>query len=407
MDEKNQKQQLLIKFICVIAALSLWLYIYNIENPIKDVNITVPVEITNMSSLSDVNLALVSDKPLTVTLSVRGSVEDISDIKASDFSLVADMSGYAVKKGKSKIPVEVKKSPGSVSIVNSDNLWVQVTIDTSAQKSFDIQFEPQGKEKEGYNASHVVSNITKAVITGPKAYTDLVQSVLAKYSVDNISSNLKTKIKLEALDANGNNVDKVNINPPSIDVTIPVKKTKSVDVIINTIGSIPNGGISSVLPTSSKVDIEGESSVIDNINSIETENIDLSKLNGKDLADVKLIVPKGVALVNSTGTVRVKITYGQSSSTKIIQKTMTLPVSFIGLSPLYNANTNPAQVNVVVSGYESDINALQASAITCSVDMTGNTDGNYSKTVNLGLPAKISKVSQDATTVNVTVTKKN
>ena len=407
MDEKNEKQQLLIKFICVIAALSLWLYIYNIENPIKDVNITVPVEITNMSSLSDVNLALVSDKPLTVTLSVRGSVADISNIKASDFSLVADMSGYAVKKGKSKIPVEVKKSPGSISIVNSDNLWVQVTIDASAQKSFDIQFAAQGKAKDGYTPSTLESSITKAVITGPKIYTDMVQSIIAKYSVDNLSSELKTKIKLQALDANGDSVDKVIINPASIDVTIPVKKIKSVDVIINTIGSIPDGGTASVLPTSAKVDIEGESSVIDNINSIETENLDLSKLNGKDLADVKLIVPKGAALVNSTGTVRAKITYGKTTSTKITQKTVTIPVSFRGLDPIYNASSNPAQVSVVVSGNESDINAMQTSAITCSVDLTGNAAGSYSKTVNLGLPDKISKVSLGVATVNVTVTKKN
>lgn len=406
MDEKNKKKQLLIKFLCVIAALSLWLYIYNIENPIKDTNITVPVEITNMSSLSDMKLALVSDKPLTVTLSVRGSVTDISNMKASDFSLVADMSGYVVKKGESKIPVEVKKSPGGITIVNVDNLWVQVTIDTSAQKSLDIQFASQGEAKQGYSALHSVSDITKAIVNGPKAYVDSVQSVVAKYSIDNLSANSKTKIKLQALDVNGNNVDKVSIDPVSIDVTIPIRKTKSVDVNVNTTGSIPNGTIKSILPTSAKVDIQGDSSVVDSIDSIQTENIDLSTLNGKDTVDVKLIVPKDVIVVDSTGTARVKITYDKSYS-KTIQKTVTLPVLFKGLNSTYNATSNPAQVNVVVSGNESDINAMQTSAITCNVDMTGNVDGNYSKTVNLGLPDKISKVSIDAATVNVTVTKKS
>lgn len=406
MDEKNQKKQLLIKFLCVIAALSLWLYIYNIENPIKDANITVPVEVTNMSSLTDMKLALVSDKPLTVTLSVRGSVTDISNMKASDFSLVADMSGYAVKKGESKMPVEVKKSPGDITIVNSDNLWVQVTIDESTQKSLDIQFASDGEAKAGYTTLHSISDITKAIVSGPKDYVNSVQSVLAKYSIDNLSTNSKIKIKLQALDANGKNVDKVSIDPSSIDVTIPVKRTKSVDVNINTIGSLSSGSIKSIVPTSAKVDIEGDSSIVDGINSIQTENIDLSKLNGQDTIDVKLIVPKGVIVVDSTGTARVKITYDKSYS-KTIQKTMTLPVSLKGLNPIYNATTNPSQVNVIVSGNESDINAMQTSSITCNVDMTGNIDGNYSKTVNVGLPDKISKVSIDAATVNVIVTKKS
>lgn len=402
MEEKNNKKQLLIKFLCVIAALSLWLYIYNIENPIKDVNLTVPVEIANMSSLSDINLAMVADKPPTVTLTIRGNVTDVSNIKASDFSLVADMSGYVVKKGENKIPVQVKKSPGSINIVNSDNLWVQVTIDDSTQKSLDIEFKSEGKVKDGFAALHSVSSITKAVVTGPKIYTDLVHSVSAKYSVDNLSTDLKTKIKLEALDVNGKTVNGVIINPSSIDVTIPIKKVKSVDVIINTISTLPMGGVKSVLPVNPKIDIAGDSSVIDSITSLQTESIDVSKLNGKDTIDVKLIVPKDVAVVDNSTTVKVKINYD-----KIIQKTVALPVQFKGLESSYNAVSNPLQVNVVVSGSESDINAIQTSAITCNVDMTGNADGNYSKTVNLGLPDRISKVSIDVAVVNVTVTKKN
>lgn len=402
MEEKNNKKQLLIKFLCVIAALSLWLYIYNIENPIKDVNLTVPVEIANMSSLSDINLAMVSDKPPTVTLTIRGNVTDVSNIKASDFSLVADMSGYVVKKGENKIPVQVKKSPGSINIVNSDNLWVQVTIDDSTQKSLDIEFKSEGKVKDGFAALHAVSSITKAVVTGPKIYTDLVHSVYAKYSVDNLSTDLKTKIKLEALDVNGKTVNGVIINPSSIDVTIPIKKVKSVDVIINTTGTLPSGGVKSVLPVNPKIDIAGDSSVIDSITSLQTESIDVSKLNGKDIIDVKLILPKDVAVVDNSTTVKVKINYD-----KIIQKTVALPVQFKGLESSYNAVSNPLQINVVVSGSESDINAMQTSAITCNVDMTGNADGNYSKTVNLGLPDRISKVSIDVAVVNVTVTKKN
>jgi YbbR domain-containing protein len=401
VEEKNKRQQLLIKLVCVVAALSLWLYIYNIENPIKEVNFTVPVEIANLSSLSDINLAMVSDKPLTVTLNISGSITDISNLKASDFTLVADMSGYVVRRGDNKIPVEIKKSPGSIKIVNGDNLWVKVTIDDLNQKSLSIQFTPNGKAKDGYLAMHPVTSITKAVVTGPKIYTDLVQSISAKYSIDNLSADFKTNIKLEALDANGNTVSGVNINPSNIDAAIPVKKVKSVDVIINTTGSIPSIGVKSVSPVNPTIDIAGDSSVIDSITSIETENIDLSKLNGKDTIDVKLILPKGVAVTDNSTTVKVKITYEN-----IIQKTLTLPVQFNGLDSAYNAVSSPSQVNVIVSGSESDINGILPSTITCYVDVTGNIDGSYNKTVNVKLPDRISKVSIDAATVNVTVTKK-
>ena len=78
-------------------------------------------------------------------------------------------------------------------------------------------------------------------------------------------------------------------------------------VSVKTQGNLENGGtVKSIVSLPDKIDISGEESTLSNINSLDTEIIDLSKLAGKDTVEVKVIVPKGVTLVNSNGLVNSK-----------------------------------------------------------------------------------------------------
>ncbi len=51
MDNWNNKQKVIVQLVCILLSLGLWIYVTNIENPIKSYELNnVPVEILNSDS---------------------------------------------------------------------------------------------------------------------------------------------------------------------------------------------------------------------------------------------------------------------------------------------------------------------------------------------------------------------
>lgn len=88
----------------------MWLYIFNIENPIKEQKITVPVNIVNKESMNEMELALVPKEASTVTLIIKGNVKDIYSVKAEDFKVEADLNSFGLKKAKIKYLLKSRKA---------------------------------------------------------------------------------------------------------------------------------------------------------------------------------------------------------------------------------------------------------------------------------------------------------
>ena len=51
MDNWKNKQKIIVQLVCLLLSLGLWIYVTNIENPIKSYELSkVPVEIKNADS---------------------------------------------------------------------------------------------------------------------------------------------------------------------------------------------------------------------------------------------------------------------------------------------------------------------------------------------------------------------
>lgn len=117
------------------------------------------------------------------------------------------------------------------------------------------------------------------------------------------------------------------------------------------------------------MDIAGKESVIKDINAIDTETIDLGKMEGEENLQAKLIVPQGVKLVSGTGVVKLKINSSElNNSNKTSQKEMKLNIQIKNLGDAYTAQLSSNSVVVVVSGSESIINNLNENSISCYID---------------------------------------
>lgn len=402
MDKKQKRHQVIVKVCCVIVSFILWLFIYNVENPVRERKIVVPVQVINRNVLMQSNIISVDDENLTVKLTIKGNASDLYAVKSSQFELTSDLGSYVVKKGKNKIPVQIKKSPGSVRVVNSDNLWVNINIEDLKSKVVPVKLTLLGKAKSGFYAKEPKLSSTKVTVKGAKKDIEKVAKTETMYNIQNISKDVNRKVYLKAEDSQGNIIKNVEIEPKYLDMSIPVVRVKSVPVNVNLSGNLSDYGINSILPMNSNVDITGSDAEIAKVSKIDTEGIDISSINGRDSIDVKVNLPYGVTLLNGSDTVRLKVDFDKSS-----QKQVSVNIQTVNLDSSYSASLSASTVNVVVSGSKYAVDNLKDGDISASVDLKGVKQGQNTVPINITLPSGITEVSQDINQVTVTVSERN
>lgn len=404
MEEKNKKQQYLVKLACVIAAFFMWIYITNIANPLDNHKVYgVPVKIINADALAQSKLALLSGSDQTVTLTIRCTNTNYITVKPDQFSLVVDLSAYVLKKGENRIPVQVVKSPDpdNIKIVNSDNLWIQINLDDYAEKTVPIKLESEGLQ-EGHYASQPKLTQADALVSGPEIYVSKVDKVIAKCDLKNAIGTENFTLPLQAVNDEGTNINQVKVKPEFINVNMEIKKVKTVGINIKTKGNLSkNMVLKSITCIPDKIDIAGDDDALKKVTEIDIEPVDIDELSKGKSVYVSLVLPSGIYFVNSDGTVKVTGNFDKS-----IEKTMDVDIVTQNPSDAFNYTLSSSKVSIQVTGSEDTINGLSADAISCTVDLSNLNEGDNNVPVNITLPDGVSKISASPETIKVVVKKK-
>ncbi|MBU5301268.1 hypothetical protein KQI45_14440 [Clostridium sporogenes] len=394
MGKKSKTENIIVKICCIIASFALWLYIFNIENPIKEQKITVPVNIVNKESMNELELALMPKEVNTVTLIIKGNVKDIYSVKAEDFKVEADLNSFGLKKGENKIPVKVKKSPGSIKIVNEENLWTKITLDKLKSKTVPVKIKVTGSPKDGYAALNPSIKEETATIYGTETYINKVKEVVGKCNIEGKSSEIKTNISLQAKTYDGDIINEVSVEPSKVYVKIPLTRIKRVPVNMRLSEDISNNkNIESITPLQSEVEISGEEEVIQNIKYIDTEMININSIKiGQENIESNLVVPKGVILVSGNNTIKLKVKFKviedkkedeknkdkdkeENKEDKIIEKKATKDINIINEPKDKEVLLSQSNVTINMKGNKDVIDKINVDNIKCYVDL---------KNVNLG-----------------------
>jgi YbbR domain-containing protein len=404
--DKEGKQQFIIKICCVIAAFGLWLFISSTENPVTTYKIkNIPVELLNTDVLTRSNLILSPGQDLTISLTIKGDNTNILLAKkAEDFKVVADLSTYALKSGEQKIPIEIRKSPDNVNVVNSDNLFIKINLDQLIEAKLPINVNVSGKLKEGFYASAPMLSQKNATVVGGSKFVNIVKEILIEADIQGLESDVTKTYKLKPVDAAGKEVKEVVVNPSHMDVKIPIRKTKSVGVIVKTIGSLdPSFRLGSIKVLSNRLDITGSVAALNQIENLNTEAIDLSKINKSTTLDARVIIPAGLSLVNGSDSGMVKI---QINLEKVVQKNISIDIKYINLGEKYEAKFEKDKVLLVVSGTEAVINALDLAKFSATVDLVNLVEGEHTVKVLVSMPEGITLISEEPDEKLITITKK-
>lgn len=378
---KNQNKTLIPKIICLLLSFGLWIYISNVENPVRSVEIkNIPVELVNLDSLEHSNFALSGNQKYTVDLKIEGTSTDVIKVKPEDFKIIADISTYALKTGENIVPVQIISYPENVTIKNNGFLGIKVELEDLVSR--DIAIQSRVKLKYNDNIYEISKKITPSSVTvqGAKSIVEKISSAVIDGEENGISTDFEKNYDIKFLDSKGEEVKNIYSKIDKAKLSVVVSNGKSVPINLKTTET-PKAGLELMgyELSSNYVNIIGSSDSLANIKSVDTETVDISNLNDTSELDVKLILPEGVKVTSGQEYVKVKVILKvKENINENNNKTLNIKVNFNNLKDNLILESSSEKVSVTISGTQSELEKINESSLTAVVDLSAVTDeGTY------------------------------
>ena len=403
MDNWKNKQKIIVQLVCLLLSLGLWIYVTNIENPIKSYELSrVPVEIKNADSLKDAGLALVPNQQFYVNLKIEGSSQDLFSVDKSDFTISVDLNEFVLKNGENKIAVNIENAPSTVKIKNSNGLTITINTEAYSTKEVPVKSKINVISKSSYYVATPVFSPETIIVSGPESLVNKVTKVVAEGQESNAVKTIVKDYIVIPVDENDKEVTGLQLSQKWAEATIEINEGKTVPIKINTTGALASGlRLKSISSAITEIGITGPESILNSISEIGTETINLSEIKDSTNIDVALGIPDGILIHNGENSITVSIVVE-----KVQTREFTIGYSMIGKQDGINIVPDNNKVTITVSGFEDILNSLTEANFTAVLDVSEYTeDGEFSKvpTVNL---VGVDNVNIDSISeIKLTVTK--
>ena len=297
--DKNAKlynSDILPKVLSVVVAIILWFYVVDVQNTYEEKTVfNVPVVIENFEYAS--GLDIVSGKDYTIDVVVRGTKSDVTHVDQSDIYASVDMLGID-SAGNYKLDVSVA-CPKNLSVVNQTVSQINVGVDKTIAKSVHIVVNASYSiEEEFYEKGEEILSFDTVFISGPEKIIDSIKRVEARLDLDKLESKVTARVPLVPVDENGNEVSNpyIKLKDSAVTVSIPVYKIASKKIVAN---FYDVNYLYDYVIHPSELRVKGESTVVDNIDSIKT--VPITEINPM-LVVKSLEIPEGLSVFDNNGT---------------------------------------------------------------------------------------------------------
>jgi YbbR domain-containing protein len=348
---------------------------------------------------------------------IIGNLDDVTSIRylaigtnrpavtTASFTATIDLAGVPVAAGSPpvSVPVIVRATdPASLQVIDFSPSRIQVRLDPLVSKTVPVQVD-HGTVPDGLDVREPVVSQDSVTVSGPDSSVRLVAAAEARVRIQPTGIDINQAVDLVAVDARGDVVPTVELQPSSVRVTIQIGSqlsTRALPVNPVVVGS-PDAGMLLTGLTASPllVTVEGESAVLATLVKIDTKSVSIGGATADVVADVPLDLPPGVTALGVT-TVRVTASLHPQMGTRSFQVGVTL----LGADPTTRYDLGAGQVVVTVGGPLSALNALDGAALEASVDVALLGAGTHAVAPEVGLPASLSLVALSPPAVTITVT---
>jgi YbbR domain-containing protein len=190
---------------------------------------------------------------------------------------------------------------------------------------------------------------------------------------------LEIDLRLNPVNADGNVVNDVTLNPPGVRVSVNIRRredVREVSVRPNVQGMPPTGYVLNTLSYEPQsVLVSGTPSLLGTLeDTLSTQPIDLSDHTTSFEVSVPIILPNSDLLLLSGQNITVFVEIEPVTTS---QQFEAVPVKILGIEGNLKAKISPSTVTVLVNGPQEVVNKLTTDDIGVVLDLNGLVPGNY------------------------------
>lgn len=270
--------------LSILLAILLWVYVTNVQNPVKEQEFRVAVDTRGEVSQG----VAVTGLPKSVVVKVQGKNAQLSGVRPADFQATVDLSN--LEEGDSSRPVQVTV-PSGLQVVQVNPARVNLTVEKNIQKQVPINVVIKGEPATGYSALEPVVQPTAVLLRGPSRLVNDLKNIEVTANIDSATQNIDQVLMVQVPSG-------VSSSPDRVKVIVPVTQalpSRILPVVPRYTGSLAESYqlVRSVVhPTS--VQVYAPVQILNQLESISTEAIRLDGINDTTLKEARLLLPEGV-----------------------------------------------------------------------------------------------------------------
>ena len=339
------------------------------------------------------------------------SVGNIRYIAAPDvpvtkdsFSATIDLKDAKVDAGAStSVKVQLTAEDRRIQIIDYQPQQISVTLDPIKTKSIPVKVET-GTPPNGLSTGPQTLSVTSVLASGASTLVARVVQAQAQVSIDPSGLDVNKEVPLVPVDANGNTVNDVTVDPGTVKVSIQIgSQLRSQTVAVApVIQGFPVAGyyITSIETNPLVVSVSGEADALAALGgAVNTQPIDISGATGDMSVKIGLNLPSGVEAPDVT-TVTVVVHMASPAKTR----TVTIGVVSDGARSDRLYQLSVQQVMVTLGGADAALNAFDTSTLVGVVSVGSLLPGTYTVQVKVTVPSGIKIVAQSPEQIIVIVT---
>ena len=362
---------------------------------------TIPIEVTPVNQPADT--VLINQLPDIESVQYLAAT-DVPVPGAGDFLATVDLSDVKPDGNPVTLRVTITPRDPRISVVSSRPQSVSVTLDRKITVAVPVVAE-LSDPPANLQVTEVTITPETVDVTGPSTLVDQVVSARVTATIDASEIDIDRDVQPDAIDANGEILNGVDILPSLVHLEVSVvENLSSRTVPVNpVVTGTPAAGfrVASIEVDPLTVTVEGDLEELAELVSADTAPVVVSGATRNITVEVPFTLPTGVTTIG-VQTARVVVRIEAVTETR----TFMAGISLDGRDPALDYVAADTQVLLTVFGSTADLDRLGASPIVISVDVGGLEPGIHEVPVVPTLDSVFTVAAVSPETVTVTVSPK-
>ena len=395
-----------LKILAVVFACVLWLAVVNIDDPVTTRSFTTTVSVENNDYLTGIGKYYeIVNNSNTITFKVSGKRSYLERMSNSDFRAIADLE---LIENLERVPIEITPQRYNSYVTFASRVYyLELAVEVLFSGPYLFSVETEGNPMDQHALGEMSVSPTLLRVSGPASVIERIDKAVATVNVENMAQDMTDSVIPVLYDKEGKEVDTkdLSFNIQNVMVSVKILDVKEVPLNFQTSGTLQEGyEYVDMEYKPETVQIKGVSSVLNTINNITVpeEVLDLTDATGdiEKEVDISAYLPEGATLMdNSQAKVSVTVKIEKHERRKFKVPTANITVS--NLASRYSVAFLKDTVEVELEGLAKDLDALDETTLTGSINVGGMTEGEHTVSLELNLDSKYKLAKNAAVTLDI------